>query len=294
LLGPHDEAELLANRAEVERQLLTTAFPARVDAIAAVLVREQLDLVGLQEVCSWHTDDALLWDFADLLLDALKRAGEPFDHVVGQPTFQGTGEARLGDEMVPTHLKGSNVILRRRSSAVQVTGTDAGLFGNALRVVALGTTELAIIRGWCSARCTVDGTEFTVVNTHTEAYDETSRNEQRDELLTALPTGPEALVLVGDFNSTPDKVGLPPAFEDAWVAGGNPTDGGAAFTCCQAADLSNAESQLSQRLDYVWVRGGRVLGSRRFGADPEDRTPAGLWPSDHAGVCAEIELPAGG
>ena len=29
------------------------------------------------------------------------------------------------------------------------------------------------------------------------------------------------------------------------------------------------------------------------GADPSDRTPGGLWPSDHAGLVATIKLPQG-
>ena len=291
VFGPHDEAELGVNRAEVERQLLATAFPRRVDAIAALLVRERLDLVGLQEVCRWHTDSTVVWDFLELLLAALERAGEPFEVVVSQLTFEGAGKARIGEDTVPTGLQGSNTILRRRGSPVHVSDTDSGLFGNALRVVALGDTELAIVRGWCAARCTLRGTPFTFVNTHTEAYDASSRDEQRDELLAALPDEPATLLLVGDLNATPDQVGLPAGLVDAWVAGGHDSDDPEGFTCCQAADLTSEASQLTERIDYVFVRGARVVSSARFGADPADRTAAGLWPSDHAGVSAEVELP---
>ena len=47
------------------------------------------------------------------------------------------------------------------------------------------------------------------------------------------------------------------------------------------------------RIDYVLVGlpcpsgAGRVLSARRFGAQPVD----GVWPSDHAGVAAELQAP---
>jgi hypothetical protein len=56
LLGDLPPEELRVNRDEVLRQLELTAFPHRADAVAGLLVREAVDLVGLQEVCSWRRD----------------------------------------------------------------------------------------------------------------------------------------------------------------------------------------------------------------------------------------------
>ena len=78
---------------------------------------------------------------------------------------------------------------------------------------------------------------------------------------------------------------------DAWVAAGHPSDGAEAATCCQDGDLSNAGSALRERIDYVWARGAHVVSATRIGAGPEERTADGLWPSDHAGVVVELELP---
>jgi endonuclease/exonuclease/phosphatase family metal-dependent hydrolase len=94
------------------------------------------------------------------------------------------------------------------------------------------------------------------------------------------------VVVVGDFNATPDKVGMPEEYVDAWTAAGRDGDG---RTCGQKADLTG-ESSLDARIDYIWVRGAEVAACWVVGHRPEDRTPSGLWPSDHAAVVAEITL----
>jgi endonuclease/exonuclease/phosphatase family metal-dependent hydrolase len=293
LLGSQPPEVLAARRAEVERQLLTTAFPARARNLARVLVNARADLVGLQEVCVWHADGRPLWDFAATLVTALRELGEEFEVVAGQPTFEGAGQVPSAHGLVDVWLQGSNTMLRRTASAVQVESVSVGLFESALTTPALGQVQVTITRGWCSADCTVDGdpaTGFTFVNTHTEAYDEPARNRQRDELLAVLPGPERRLVLVGDFNSVPEDVGMPSGFRDAWVAAGQPSSGPAAWTCCQGPDLGNPEPAMSERIDYVWVRGIDVVAAERHGADPADRDARGLWPSDHACVVAELQL----
>jgi endonuclease/exonuclease/phosphatase (EEP) superfamily protein YafD len=95
-------------------------------------------------------------------------------------------------------------------------------------------------------------------------------------------------VVVGDFNAAPASVGMPAGFKDAWVAGG---DGGPGHTCGQAPDLTNPETLLAERIDYVWVRGADVEGCRLVGHLDSDRTTdAGLWPSDHAGVVCALGM----
>ena len=293
LLGERDPAEIVANVAEVRRQLTRTAFPSRVGAVARVLAREQLDLVGLQEVCTWHQGGDLLWDSTEELLAALEALGQPFEVVVAQPSFHGEAEVPVAGGATQMRLAGSNTILRRRGSGVRVRSTRSGRFGQALTLAAMGSAEATIGRGWCAAECTTDDdpdTVFMFVDTHTEAYDPASRDGQRDELLTMLAVSGDAVVLVGDFNSVPEDVGMPQGLEDAWLLAGNPAGPTDASTCCQASDLANPESLLSERIDYVWVRGVDVVSCRRIGAEREDRSEAGVWPSDHAGVAAELEL----
>lgn len=293
LLGHQDPGVLAAHRSEVERQLLTTAFPTRARALARTLVEARADLVGLQEVCVWQVDGRPLWDFAAILVDALRDLGEEYEVVAGQPTFEGAGEMPFGKGLVHVWLQGSNTILRRRASRVTVETVSVGLFESALTTPALGQMQVTITRGWCSADCTVDGeagTGFTFVTTHTEAYDEPARNRQRDELLAVLPGRHRRVVLAGDLNSVPEDVGMPSGFQDAWVAAGHPSSGPAAWTCCQGPDLLNPQPALRERIDYVWVRGLDVVAAERHGAEPDDRDSRGLWPSDHACIVAELEL----
>src|SRR3954452_15248970 len=185
VLGERDADELRWGTREVQRQLMTTAFPRRARAIARVLVRERPDLVGLQEVTTWRADGRPVWDFARDLLAALEDLGEPYEVAATVPTFRGSGAVRLGEQDITLDLVGSNTILRRVGSAVRVTATQTGMFGQALEVGALGLNG-QVSRGWCAVSCVVDGAPqhgITFLNTHTEAYDEVCRDGQRDELL---------------------------------------------------------------------------------------------------------------
>jgi hypothetical protein len=56
--------------------------------------------------------------------------------------------------------------------------------------------------------------------------------------------------------------------------------------------LLNARSQLSHRIDLIMLRGAfTVEDISLIGNKPSDRTPSGLWPSDHAGIVATLAGP---
>jgi endonuclease/exonuclease/phosphatase family metal-dependent hydrolase len=286
VLGDRPPPELEANLAEVQRQLLATAFPQRADHIAGGIAERGVDLVGLQEVCCWTLAGEELWDFTELLLAALRRCGVEYETVSEVPTFSGDGELPDPGGPLPVRVRGSNVVLRRADSRVRVLEAGQGIFDAALDVHSLGAQWVAIARGWCGVKGEIGDRGFSFVNTHTEAYDPGSRNRQRDELVRACAHWGDPLVLVGDFNARPDQVGMPGGMVDAWLT--NPGDPG--YTCCQAGDLRNPESMLDERIDYIWVRGARVLGAELLGADRSTREAAGRWPSDHAGVHAVVEI----
>lgn len=284
VLGERETAELAFNLDEVQRQLLATAFDQRVALVADAIAEHAPDLIGLQEVCTWTLEGETLWDFGKLLTDALADREVKYDVVCEVQTFGGS--ALLGaDAGLPgtITLSGSNLVLRRADSAVHVNQVGSGLFGEALDVRSLNTDQLAITRGWCGASCEVDARPFAFVDTHTEAYDAASRNQQRDELLAAAAGWDGPLVVVGDFNAEPADVGMPAEFLDAWAVRGS----GPGLTCCQAPDLGNPDSLLSERIDYVWVRGAQVEQVALLG----DAVQTGSdlrWPSDHAGVVARL------
>jgi hypothetical protein len=163
------------------------------------------------------------------------------------------------------------------------------------------------------------------VNTHLEVQQPDPTNPasqffqsaQAAELIQILlnTTPPDrSLIMVGDMNSSPDHpsipgpLPLPPPFDagiptpyqlfvdagfvDIWeFRAGNQ----AGFTCCQAEDLSNRRSELYERIDMIFAldEPAKVKKLRLVGAKASDKTrPSGrgLWPSDHAGVAAQLDF----
>jgi endonuclease/exonuclease/phosphatase family metal-dependent hydrolase len=287
--------------------VVATDFPARAEAVAAILVRERVDLVGLQEVARWSRgvaspgdgaavgsatppeDVAEVWlDFTAELLAALARTGHEYDVHAATPNFHG-GAQVAGHEVMS--VLGHNLVLVRRGSGVRLLGEHAGDFARTLDI-ATGMPDLAldVARSWSWVDAEVDGRPFRFVNTHLEAWDEPVRNAQRDELLAQIGTPGVPVVVVGDFNATPDRVAMPPEYVDAWAAAGAGAEADQGATCGEDADLTGGSDRLGVRIDYVFVRDAKVVGCRVVGNRAEDRTPSGLWPSDHAGVVAEIAL----
>jgi len=191
------------------------------------------------------------------------------------------------------------VILARKdlsTADLKVSNVQAGHFTtNCVIPTRIGT--ITIKRGWVSADIKIRGTRVRVVSTHLDGDcpDPAIQTAQSMELLQAAGATNLPLVFIGDFNSDPitgstAAYGTLTAagFTDAWgVAGVGP-----GFTCCQESFLLNPGSTLSRRIDLVLVRGDfAVLGIDVAGDESSDRTPSGLWPSDHAGVVATLRLP---
>ena len=295
VFGDGRSGDLDTDLGEVVRQLTATSFDHRAPLVAQTLVAQQVDVVGLQEVCTWTYDGVVTADFEALLLAELAALGEAYDVVVRQATFRGAADLpdALGAGRVA--LTGHDVLMVRRVGPVRVESTHRGTFSRSLHLEVLGGHHQTVTRGWCAAGCRLgeDGPGFTVVTTHTEAHGAQERDRQRDELLAAvdsLTREGTPTVLVGDFNAPPEDIGMPSAWQDAWTAAGHASDDVAGHTSGQAPDLGNTDSLLRQRIDYVFVRGAAVTGCTRVGGDPEDRV-GGRWPSDHAGVLAEVRLP---
>jgi len=155
---------------------------------------------------------------------------------------------------------------------------------------------VSLLRGWTSVDVKLRGKRIRVVNTHLEVGGP-AQVAQALELLagpgaTGLPT-----IFLGDFNSRADGTGTPTyglllgaGFEDAWSAV-HPGDPG--LTCCWETHLLSPVPPFDERLDLVLSRGGfRALRAEIVGEDPvADRTPSGLFHSDHAGVVARLRLP---
>jgi endonuclease/exonuclease/phosphatase family metal-dependent hydrolase len=139
---------------------------------------------------------------------------------------------------------------------------------------------------------TLRGETFRFVNTHLEAYAPGVRTLQAQELAAAvLADSPARVILVGDLNSLPGTEGhavlLSAGFGDVWTE----LDlGDPGFTSPYPELLSDPTLELTERIDYVLVRGPVAsLAAAVVGADAADRVD-GLWPTDHAGVVATLRL----
>ena len=289
--------ELAMSVRQVREQLDTTHFPERAGALARLFARERIDVVGLQEVTRWSTSPILadgslgptevISDFLPELLTALEEAGTPYDAHAVTTNFHG---ALPVDAETWMGIEGANALLVRRDGPVLVTAERTRPFGYVFEVeTGLDGVSFPIHRsyGWADAEC--DGRAFRVVNAHTEAYGDKARDTQRDELLAAVGDPGVPVVIGGDFNTTPDAVGIGAPYLDAWLAAGGDPKAGATFG--QRADLLNEESTMVERIDYLFVRDAEVVECQVVGVSAGDRTsPHGLWPSDHAGVVARIEF----
>jgi endonuclease/exonuclease/phosphatase family metal-dependent hydrolase len=286
LFGASTLDELTDRARTVEHQLLATDFAQRAVAIARILAREEVDVVGLQEVTRWESDGDLVVDFLPLIVQACTDLGSPYDVHAVSHSFAG-GLPVDGRWM---SIAGADVVLVRQGGPFTVTGERTASYRRSLDVpTGIDGVTFPITRGWGAVDATVDGRAVLFATTHTEAYDASVRDTQRDELLAALADAPGPVVIVGDLNARPREVGVPAPYRDAWLAAGGDPAGG--LTCGQGALLDNPTSDLRERIDYVFVRDADVVACVTVGDLEADRTsPARLWPSDHAGVVARLQF----
>lgn len=292
-----DEDALATVAAGVLEQVAATRFGDRAEAVAAVIARERPDLVGLQEVSRWWTatvrDDGgrgterTLVDFLPTLLDALADQGAAYDAHAETVSF--SGALPLGPDSWQG-VVGRNVVLVRRDAEVRVTGERAGLFDRAYELVT-GTagSRLPVARSWGGVDVDVAGQGVRFLNTHLEAWDAQVRRAQLDELLAGPAAVDGPVVMVGDLNAEPAELSLPEDVLDAWQT---TAVGEGGRTWGLNDDLRSDPWTLSQRIDYVLAWGVSVTDCRVVGDRPQDRTTSEplLWPSDHAGVVADLRL----
>jgi endonuclease/exonuclease/phosphatase family metal-dependent hydrolase len=179
----------------------------------------------------------------------------------------------------------------------------------------IGGIPVVFKRGYVAVNASVWGKSYRFVNTHLEEREAGPIQAlQTQELIGILGQETLPVILVGDLNSSPrDPVTespygkiVPPykqlvmnGYADVWKRSLF-TRGDPGYTCCQAENLSNTESVLYERVDHVFVRDNphsapfSIVGpvvAYLVGEEPKDKTPSGLWPSDHAGVVARMLIP---
>ena len=284
---------------QVLNQFEQTDFPARARSLAKLIYRTQPDLIGLNEVALWtitSTTKKTIVNFLDILLRDLGMLDSAYHVVAVNKNFSNQLPSSTGDIV---GLLDRDVILARCTSALAFSNIQENNFQTNL-TVPIGNQPFTVLRGWSSADVCSCDKKFRLVNTHLGGDSEEVRKAQASELLKGPGSSALPLIFMGDFNSNAAGSEAPvydmlmdAGFSDAWDIAGK----GPGFTAFQARDLINPVSTLSQRIDLILFRDGgdgmkvrkiAVVGDRR-----RDKTPRGLWPSDHAGVAATLKFKAG-
>lgn len=293
-LAAQSPTEFVQGVAQIWSNVKQTDFRTRAMAIADEIAAKRPDVVGLQEVSRWERLNGpapMELDYLQILLDELSARGVSYRAATAVEGFKVTAPAFENGELVTLRLTDRDAILVRIDSpGLSIASATGQNFAARLSIpTALGFT-IDVPRMWTQVDGTIDGRPFRLVNTHLDPDSPAIQLRQAQELLAGPYATSRALVAVGDFNSVADGSSTGTyalltgaGLTDAW------TDT-AGFTCCQAELLDNPTSTLSERIDLVLTSAGaRAKETKVVGDRSQDRI-AGLWPSDHAGVIAELKL----
>lgn len=289
--------------AQVWANVQATDFPKRAPALAKEIKQTRPDLIGLQEAAVWRKSpdgvkdgqataaNVVVYDYIKTLRAELKKAGIEYRVVIQQDEFDFEAPTALGYDI---RLTQRDAILARVGTKVSTGKTYKGQYSKTFIVPTQAGTANSK-RGWVAVDAKAGGKSFRFVNTHLEAYGGDIREAQAKQLLGSggpLTSKTKNSILVGDLNSDPRQPAADAAAYKAIV--------GAGFvnvfsklpaTSGQNELINNPVSELKNSIDHILMRPkqAKVLKTQVVGNKASQRI-SGLWPSDHAGVVANIRL----
>ncbi len=233
---------------------LADRWDERLPLLLADMAALQPDLMGLQEVVYPLQQDRLIGA-------AGARRYEAHRGWAGRPEY------------------GNAILVADGLEFADVERLELGLNRSALRGIVTTTAGTLLM---------------TVTHLHHLTADEAERDEQVAQLLAWLDGGPatDAQVVVGDFNAEPGEpaagrmrdAGFRSAFDEA-----NGSDPDVTWPSGLQAPAMDTEGPPGC-LDYIWLRRDiRVAASRLVFDRPAVGDPT-LYPSDHLGIVAELEV----
>jgi endonuclease/exonuclease/phosphatase family metal-dependent hydrolase len=234
---------------------LADRWSERLPLILADMAALQPDLLGLQEVVYVMQQDRLIGAAGEGRYEAIRG-------FAGRPEY------------------GNSLLVRSPLAAHDVERLDLGLGRSAVRAV------LDLPGG--------AGVLVAVTHLHHRGPDELERDKQTATLVDWLDrtTTDTATIVLGDFNADPDEptytrmqaAGYRSAFAEA--NGQEPPVTWPSGLQAPAMDTDG----VPDCLDYIWVRGAlRVLSARLVFDRPDPADPT-LYPSDHLGISATLEI----
>ena len=301
-------SEFLVAVGQTITQVRATDSPSRMQAVAKQIIAAGPALVSLQELDRWYTAPftfaggcgapTLEFDFLQELQDALAAQGAPYTLAVRGPqyAFPPIPGVIPPNTLLCVSVVDEIAILARTDLATsnfQWSNPQSGQYVAVLQFPSpVGTLPLP--RAWVSVDASFHGQAFRFIGTHLESVVPSIREAQGAELRAGPASTSLPVILAMDSNAPAFPLPQDPNYMDFIAAGFNdawteifPLVPG--FTCCQAQFDNNPVSQLDQRIDLILTRGHiEAQNIALFGVDPATKTPGGLWPSDHAGVAAQL------
>lgn len=313
-----DGAAVVAEVGIVWAKVQATSFTTRARALADEIKDKKPDFLGLQECVVWSVgapfDPApattVVYDYLEILLDALARRGAKYDVVAVQDgltaEFPGYVPSAPGG-FLDIRLHDRVVLLARKDASFKLSNAGGFDFATNLSVPLPGDGFISIPYGWTQVDVKAGKREFRVVNTHFDASLAPELTFIREAQAAELLAGPCAtslpVVVIGDMNSDGNGADdgaaylefIDAGFGDAWVDA-HPADPGITWghdeLLIDPSPVFPVMPGSPERIDFVLYRGG---GISTFDADVVGEVPAdmrqGLWPSDHAGLEATLRVP---
>ena len=300
-------AQLATAVAEVYAEVLASNIPERAAGIARQIEAARPDLIGLQEVSAWRTGPlgsppatTVQFDALQSLLDELAKRNLSYTPIAISTNLDAEAPSALGFDV---RLTDYDVVLARTdlsTSSLKILDVQAHRFNTNLTFTnpVLGT--VTVPRGWISVDAKIRGKSFHFITTHLESFSPLVQIAQANELTQGPANTELPVVFAADFNSDAAssdpiqsaayRILLGAGFIDVWIKA-HPSDPGFTWPL-HGEDPFTPISTPNQRIDLVLARGGfGVRGAELVGENQlTDLTPSGLWPADHAGVVAILQV----
>jgi endonuclease/exonuclease/phosphatase family metal-dependent hydrolase len=310
-----DAASFVAAVAQIYGTVQYTNFPARAEAIADEIQANEPDLIGLQEVTKWTTgglNPPPGYDFLAILQADLEARGLDYSVAsVSDNANIGPAPLALGACFTPPATITCTVQLQDRDVILVNNDTPGLTWSNprsgsykTQQVVNSPVGQLSFDRGWASIDARLKQQPFRFVDTHLETEESPLVQQAQAAEFLSGPAKGGTIIATGDLNSASDgstttsyaQVTAPGKFRDSW----DESLLGPGVSCCQESNtpplapgaLNNPTSTLRTRIDLILTRGAARSGgdeAHLIGNTPFEATPP-LWPSDHAGVVAQVQL----